>query len=110
MNRRDFIVTSSLATAAIGLSGSEALAEVQKAKNKLPQWRGFNVLDFFLPNPNPSLGSTTEEYFKWMSDWGFNFIRVPIAYPHYLTFDRTRNITPEEVYHINDEAIERIDK
>jgi aryl-phospho-beta-D-glucosidase BglC (GH1 family) len=45
-----------------------------------------------------------------MSDWGFNFVRVPIAYPHYLTFDRTRNITPEEVYHIDDEAIERIDK
>jgi endoglucanase len=110
MNRRDFIVTSGLATAAIGLSGPEALAEAQKAKNKLPQWRGFNVLDFFSPNPNPSMWPTTEEYIKWMSDWGFNFVRVPIAYPHYLTFDRTRNITPEEVYHINDEAIERIDK
>ncbi len=110
MNRRDFIKASSMATAAAGLAGTEAFAEARKAKNKLPQWRGFNVLDFFSPNPNPSWNPTTEEYFKWMQDWGFNFVRVPIAYPHYLSIDRTRNITPEEVYHINDEAIDRIDK
>ncbi len=110
MNRRDFIKTSGLATAAVGLTSAEAFAEVQTSKNKLPQWRGFNVLDFFSPNPNPSRNPTTEEYFKWMQAWGFDFVRIPIAYPHYLSIDRTRNIKPEEVYHINEEAVERIDK
>ena len=110
MNRRDFIKTSGLATAAVGLSNTETFAEVQKSENTLPQWRGFNLLDFFSPNPNPSRNPSTETYFKWMQDWGFNFVRVPIAYPHYLSIDRTRNIKPEEVYHISEEAVERIDK
>jgi hypothetical protein len=52
MNRRYFIATSGLATAAIGISNTAAVSEAQKEKNKLPQWRGINVLDFFSPNPN----------------------------------------------------------
>jgi aryl-phospho-beta-D-glucosidase BglC (GH1 family) len=44
-----------------------------------------------------------------MQDWGFDFIRVPIAYPYYLSFDRTRNIKPEEVYQIDNAAVDRID-
>lgn len=43
-----------------------------------------------------------------MSDWGFDFVRIPIAYPYYLSFDRSRNITPEEVYKINEEAVDSI--
>jgi endoglucanase len=33
-----------------------------------------------------------------------------MAYPAYLKFDRSRNITPEEVYQIDEQAVERIDK
>jgi hypothetical protein len=29
---------------------------------------------------------------------GFDFVRIPMAYPRYLSFDRTRDITKEEVY------------
>ena len=45
-----------------------------------------------------------------MSDWGFDFVRIPMAYPSYLEFDRSRDITPEEVYQISEEALERVDK
>jgi aryl-phospho-beta-D-glucosidase BglC (GH1 family) len=45
-----------------------------------------------------------------MSDWGFDFVRLPIAYPYYLNFDRTQKITPEEVYQIDDASVEKIDK
>jgi aryl-phospho-beta-D-glucosidase BglC (GH1 family) len=45
-----------------------------------------------------------------MSDWGFDFVRFPISYPYYLSFDRTQKITPEEVYNVNEEAVDKIDR
>lgn len=108
MKRRDFIVRSGLAAAALSLPGTEAFAAPKR--NKLPQWRGFNLLDFFSPNPESSRGPTTEDHFRWMQDWGFNFVRIPMAYPHYLNIDRSKNIVAEDVYKINNEAVDRIDK
>jgi endoglucanase len=108
MNRRDFIVNTSLAAAAVSLTGTDALA-VAKG-NKLPQWRGFNLLDFFSPDPSNSRGGTTEDHFRWMQDWGFNFVRIPMAYPFYLDIDRTKNIVASDVYKISNEAVDRIDK
>jgi len=107
MNRRNFVKTSSLIAA--GLSISELTLATLQIQNKLPQWKGFNVLDFFSPNPEPSAHPTTEEHFKWMRDWGFDFIRVPIAYPYYLNIDRSKDIQPDDVYKINTEATDRID-
>lgn len=111
ISRRDFIRTTSLLTAGIGLAGPAALAAPQrKDKNPLPRWRGFNLLDFFSPNPANSRRATTEEQLKWMADWGFDFVRVPMAYPYYLDFDRSRPIKPEEVYHIDERQVEKIDQ
>jgi endoglucanase len=108
MNRRDFIRTTGLTTVA-GLSGTFSFAHHMEGTNKLPRWRGFNLLDFFSPNPTYSRKGTSEEYFKWIQDWGFDFVRVPIAYPYYLNIDRNKNITPEDVYKINQEAVDNID-
>ncbi|MEJ7683930.1 MAG: cellulase family glycosylhydrolase [Segetibacter sp.] len=44
-----------------------------------------------------------------MRDWGFDFVRIPIAYPYYINIDTSKNITPEDVYKINAEAVDRID-
>jgi endoglucanase len=78
--------------------------------NKLPRWKGFNLLDFFSPDPGNSRKPVTEEYLEWMHDWGFDFVRVPIAYPWYLDFDRSRNISKEEVYSIDEKQTEKIQK
>jgi len=107
MDRRDFIKQSSLAAAALSLSGADVLSAPKE--NKLPQWKGFNLLDFFSPNPEGQRIKTTEEHFRWMRDWGFDFVRLPMAYPSYLKFDRSRNIKPEEVYSIDEAAVDRID-
>ncbi len=107
MDRRTFIASTSMAAAAIGLTGTEALS--MRGPNKLPQWKGFNLLDFFSPDPADSRPGTTEDYFRWMQDWGFNFVRIPMAYPSYLDIDRSKNITPEEVYKINGNAVDHID-
>jgi endoglucanase len=109
MQRRKFIQTS--ATIALGLSLAEkaALAGSRRLANSLPKWKGFNLLDFYSPSGKPTSKPTTEEHFKWMQDWGFNFIRIPIPYPYYLNFDRSRDILPEEVYRTDPQKIDEID-
>ncbi|HVZ55687.1 MAG TPA: cellulase family glycosylhydrolase [Chitinophagaceae bacterium] len=111
MKRSTFLRQAGLSVAAISLNPADALRpRPEPAKNPLPRWKGFNVLDFFSPNPSGSRPRTTQEHFKWMQDWGFDFIRVPIAYPYYLDFDRTRDIRPDEVYHINERAADEIEE
>lgn len=110
MQRRTFVKNSGLIAAGISVSGTSALTSLTfKPGNKLPKWKGFNLLDFFSPNPTSAKLTTTEEHLKWMQDWGFDFVRLPIAYPYYLNIDRTRNITPAEVYNIDEKAVDRID-
>ncbi|HEY4150863.1 MAG TPA: cellulase family glycosylhydrolase [Chitinophagaceae bacterium] len=111
MNRQSFIKNTVLAGIGLSLAEKAALAALKVTKgNPLPQWKGFNLLDFFSPNPAPSRRPTLEEHFKWMTGWGFDFIRLPLAYPCYLDFDRSRNILPEEVYKINEQKVDEIDR
>lgn len=44
-----------------------------------------------------------------MRDWGFDFVRIPIAYPAYLDIDRTKNITAEDTYKIDPKQVDKID-
>lgn len=109
--RRNFLKTSGALIGAIGLTGTiHCSTDKSIVANKLPKWKGFNLLDFFSPNPNNLRDGTKEEYFKWMSDWGFDFVRIPMAYPSYLEFDRSRDITPDEVYQIDDKAVDKVDR
>ncbi len=112
-NRREFLKKTTLVTGALGVAGSGALG-IESGKmhtsNPLPKWKGFNLLDFFSSEPRRPGRGTTEEDLKWMADWGFDFVRIPMSYPAYLDFDRSRDITPEEVYHISKEAVERVDQ
>jgi len=107
MKRRDFIATTGMAAAALSLSRTEALAS--PPENKLPLWRGFNLLDFFSPDPASGRQKTSENHFRWIQDWGFNFVRIPMAYPSYLNIDRTKNITPDDVYNIDQKAVDQVD-
>jgi aryl-phospho-beta-D-glucosidase BglC (GH1 family) len=122
IDRRSFIKTAGIGGAAIGLSGGVSALDLSlppKTKNKFPRWRGFNLLDFYtsrplrLPRQN-NRSMSTENDFKWMSDWGFDFVRIPIQYPCYINFDpgsdRTKRITPEEVLNFNEPVIAEIEK
>src|SRR5665647_1497429 len=101
INRRVFIKNTTLAATALTLKGSTAFsARPSPPKNLLPRWKGFNLLDYFSPSlpGNPEANRTTEDDLKWMADWGFDFVRLPMAYPRYLSFDRSKDITIDEVY------------
>jgi aryl-phospho-beta-D-glucosidase BglC (GH1 family) len=112
INRRDFIRNTTMAATALTLGGSSVAGSISSPVNLLPRWKGFNLLDYFSPSPprNPNSNTTKEEDFKWMADWGFDFVRLPMAYPRYLSFDRSRDITIEEVYKTDPEVLENIDQ
>src|SRR3954454_20259625 len=62
MKRRTFLKNTGLITAGLMLAETSPPASTPASlKNKLPKWKGFNVLDFFSPNPTPSRNPTTEE-------------------------------------------------
>ncbi|GAB2793154.1 cellulase family glycosylhydrolase [Rhabdobacter roseus] len=116
--RRAFLVqagTLAAATLAGGyLPGGTLAAQVPRPaaplKNPLPRWKGFNLLDFFSPDPTQNRGGTSEEQLKWIADWGFDFIRLPMAYPSYVKFDRSKPITPEQVRALDPQATDRIEQ
>jgi endoglucanase len=111
ISRRAFVKNTGMMAAGMGLSMQALSASpFSPQANKLPKWKGFNLLDFFTPNPLQSRPATPEDHLKWMSDWGFDFVRLPIAYPTYLDIDRSRNITPEEVYKTDPKRIDKIDE
>ena len=110
-NRRDFLIQSTALTA--GLLTAPGLLSSAKAlplKNPMPRWKGFNLLDFFSPDPAKGRPATTEEHLQWMADWGFDFVRLPMAYPSYVRFDRSKPITIPDVRNIDSQATDRIEQ
>jgi endoglucanase len=113
INRRVFIKNTSLAATALTLTGTSAFSATPfPAKNILPRWKGFNLLDFFSPSRprNAERGRTTEDDFKWMTGWGFDFVRIPMAYPRYLSFDPSKDITKDEIYKTDPKVLDEIDQ
>jgi len=110
MRRRDFIKTTGFAAAGVGAAGNLAFAgSTLPVQNKLPRWKGFNLLDYFSPRKGTGERSaTTEDDFKWMADWGFDFVRLPMAYPRFILFDPSKNITPDDVYHIDEKEVDNV--
>jgi endoglucanase len=52
-------------------------------KNIFPSFKGFNLLERFVKTPRPAT-SFREEDLKWIADWGFNFIRIPMDYRFWI--------------------------
>ena len=113
MNRRIFLKNSAISAAGLALiSKGEINSFPLKPENQLPRWKGFNLLDLFSPTPPTRPGGsnqTTEEDLKWMADWGFDFVRIPMAYPRYLSFDRTRDIRKDEILNFDQKVLEEVD-
>jgi len=114
IDRRAFIRNTAMAATTVAFTRDLPLKFLKSsaAKNKLSRWKGFNLLDYFSPTPgrNSEINKTTEDDLKWMADWGFDFVRLPIAYPRYLDFDQARKITKDDFYKFNTKVLEEIDQ
>jgi endoglucanase len=60
---------------------------VQVPGNFLPRWRGFNLVDMCAVRESsasiasvPAKSLFQETDFQWISDWGFDFVRLPLSY------------------------------
>jgi endoglucanase len=83
----------------------------QKVKNKLPRWRGFNLLEKFTADDASKSGKFgrinhpfEKTDFQWISEWGFDFVRLPMSYHCWSGPDRWLEMD-EEVLAQVDEAI-----
>jgi len=97
-SRRSVLKSLAAATGAAGLSrlvkGSSAREQqpatgtpAAKWNGRNPHWYGFNLLEYFSTDsdwmkyfPYKNDGLFREDDFRWMSDWGFNFVRLPMDY------------------------------
>jgi len=78
MERRKFLQLGMGLTAS-GLFVPSFLAKANSftALNKLPKWRGFNLLEKFNAEASQPF---RESDFKMMAEWGFDFARLPMSY------------------------------
>ncbi len=123
MGRRGFITSASAGVAGLALGGysgisraAEAVAPaVGNAKNPLPRWRGFNLLDFFQAfnmDSEHGQGMVSEDDLRWIRDWGFDFIRLPMDYWLWIDTDwrTTRTLKPEDAMKVNTGFFDKIDR
>ena len=73
------------------------MAEIKQ--HKLPRWRGFNLLEMFTTKSD---GDFREEDFRWMADWGFDFVRIPACY--------TLWIEDDDVYALDEAMLAKVDR
>ncbi len=69
------------------------------AQTVLPRWRGFNLLEMF---SSKSQGDFHEDDFRWMTDWGFDFARLPMCYSLW--------IEDGEIYNVKESMLEKVDR
>ena len=68
-------------------------------RNRLPRWRGFNLLEMFMTNFDTRF---REEDFRWVAEWGFNFVRIPMTYEFW--------IEDKDPLRISEAMLERVDR
>lgn len=113
MPRRDFLKWSA-ATMAAGMATPVSLGEAAEMSEsplpmpswqKLPRWRGFNLLEKFIRQNQGRNPAFREEDFQWMADWGFNFVRLPMDYRTWIVDGDWRKLD-ESVLKEIDQAVD----
>ena len=64
-----------------------------------PRWKGFNLMGMFTSR---NVGHFDEEDFQLMSDWGFNFVRLPLSYIWWIDDDDEFKINDNKLIPIDD--------
>lgn len=80
MRRREFIQTATLAAGGLLAATPRAWSAPElptPTYDKLPRWRGFNLLEKFNADHAQPFVETD---FAWIAEFGFNFVRLPLSY------------------------------
>jgi aryl-phospho-beta-D-glucosidase BglC (GH1 family) len=115
-DRRTFLKSLGVGAATAAIAGVHATAaeSLPPAQTALPRWRGFNLLDFFqaFSRGDESKGQVREDDLRWIRDWGFDFVRLPMDYWLWVDSDwpQTRKLNPDDADKINERALEKIDR
>jgi endoglucanase len=74
-----------------------------------PRWYGFNLLEYFSTDPDwmkyfpyKDDGLFREDDFRWIHEWGFNFVRLPMDYRFWTA--------PSGLKKIDERKVEPIDR
>jgi endoglucanase len=121
VHRRTVLKSLGLAAAGAilptGLSGGTPLASTPQTKeknnnanaSKNPSWYGFNLLEYFSTDPDwmkyfpyKDDGLFLEDDFRWIRDWGFNWVRLPMDYRFWTD--------PADLLKIKEEKVAPIDR
>ena len=62
------------------------------AQTVVPRWRGFNLLEMFTTKSD---GNWREDDFRWIADWSFDFVRLPMCYLLWVEDDDPLKIAEE---------------
>jgi endoglucanase len=74
-------------TATANETSSHSTEGASSSSTRNPKWYGFNLLEYFSTDPDwmkyfpyKDDGMFLEDDFRWIRDWGFNWVRLPMDY------------------------------
>lgn len=115
--RRAFLKVAGLGATGLTLRGAAPAREANASKpdqTAIPRWRGFNLLSFFQAFSRGERSDCTlrEDDLRWIRDWGFDFIRLPMDYWLWVDADwrKTQKLPPDEVFKIKESTLEQVDQ
>jgi len=95
------LLVTLLAAAPLGAAEAPKTTTFPAASaQELPRWRGFNILNRF--HVDWSNRPFEADDFKWIAEWGFNFVRFPMDYRTWI-LDKDWN-------KVNEEELKKIDQ
>jgi endoglucanase len=99
------IPLSSISNAQVSAKGNRTVS--QTGPN--PKWYGFNLLEYFSTDPDwmkyfpyKNDGMFVEDDFRWIRDWGFNWVRLPMDYRFWTD--------PQDLHKIHENKVAPIDR
>lgn len=85
-----------------------AFAQLHRPPAANPKWYGFNLLEYFSTDPDwmkyfpyKNDGMFQEDDFRWIRDWGFNWVRLPMDYRFWTDSQDLLKIHEEKVIPID---------
>ncbi len=115
-SRRRFLQSAGAFALSTSIAGRLPATEPRPKppKQALPRWRGFNLINFFqaLSSGEPGDMTVREDDLRWMADWGFDFVRLPMDYWMWIDSDwrKTRTLTPDDLFKIKESTLEKVDR